>query len=71
MKPYMKAVVAGAAALCGGAAIASQDGWTQPEFWTVLGAVVAQAAAVYAVPNKDPEGEHQEDSVQPPDGPAE
>lgn len=69
MKSYMKTILAALGALCGGAAVASQDGWTQPEFWTVLGAVVVQAAAVYAVPNKDPEGAHQDESVQPPDGP--
>lgn len=54
MGPYAKAIVAALGALCGGAAIASQDGWTQPEVWTVLGAALAQAAAVWGIPNKLP-----------------
>lgn len=54
MRQYTKAIVAALGALCGGAAIASQDGWTQPEVWTVLGAVVVQAGAVWGIPNKLP-----------------
>jgi hypothetical protein len=41
---------------------------TSQEWVAVVMATLAGLAAVFAIPNRDPEGEHQDESTQPPDG---
>jgi hypothetical protein len=43
---------------------------TQAEWVTALVACVVTGGAVFAVPNKDKHGQHQDESVQPPEHPA-
>lgn len=63
---YAKAFTAAATALGTGVVTAASDGViTLTEWVVIVSGVLAAAAATYVVPNRDPEGEHQE-SVQPP-----
>lgn len=72
IKPYLKAVVAfvaPAAVTLTAAVQASSPGGevvTGGEWITAACACFITAGAVYAVPNKDPRAEHQDESVQPP-----
>ena len=74
LKPYAKAVigfVAPGAVLIGSAVTDASDGGsviTGAEWVTALVACLVTAGAVYKVPNKDPQAEHQDESVQPPTG---
>ena len=64
---YAKAIVAAATAFGASFAVAREFGITTSE-WVMIGvATVVAGAGVFAVPNKDPEGTHQDESVQPPD----
>lgn len=63
---YAKAFTAAATALGTGVVTAASDGViTLTEWVVIVSGVLAAAAATYVVPNRDPEGEHQEQSVQP------
>jgi hypothetical protein len=70
--PYWKAVVAfltpGIIAFVGALQESSPGGSqvTGVEWGGILAAMFITGGAVYTVPNKDPEGKHQEESVQPP-----
>lgn len=45
------------------------NGAVDAQEWTGVGiAVLSGLALVWAIPNKDPHGEHQDESVQPDDG---
>ena len=73
LAPYYKAIVAffapGAVAI-GTAVTESSPGGETITVAEWVGAVVAcvvTAAAVYGVPNRDPEATHQAESVQPPE----
>lgn len=71
--PYLKAVFAfitpGAVSLGYAVTEASKGGdkIVQSEWIAALIACVVTAAAVFAVPNKDPEGTHQAESTMPPE----
>ena len=41
---------------------------TEVGHWLTVASVVATAVATWAVPNRDPHGQHQSESVQPPSG---
>lgn len=64
--PYAKALTG---ALIAGLASLQQalgDGAVSAEEWTgITIATLSGLALVWAIPNKDPEGEHQDESVQP------
>ena len=70
--PYWKAVVAfitpGAATIGVAVTDASAGGSaiTGAEWVTAVVACLLTAGAVYTVPNRDPEGTHQDESTQPP-----
>lgn len=70
--PYWKALVgfvAPGAVTLGSAVLESSDGGsrvTATEWVTAAVACVVTSAAVWQVPNRDPLGDHQEQSVQPP-----
>lgn len=64
--PYAKAIVA----ILGAVVVAVMQAWPDDPGVQQWGGIVTSlltAIAVYAVPNKDPEGEHQDESVQPPE----
>ena len=71
--PYWKAVVAfvtPGAVVIGSAVLEGSDGGstiTGAEWVTAIVACVVTAGGVWAVPNRDPSGEHQDESTQPPD----
>ena len=70
--PYAKALIGALVAALGalGAALTPDaDGLvsvTPGEWVAVVSALLVGLLAVFAVPNKDPEAEHQDESVQPP-----
>lgn len=65
--PYAKALVGGGIAFAGAMAVGyADDVLTQGELWFSIGTGLGGLAGVFAVPNKDPEAEHQDESVQPP-----
>jgi hypothetical protein len=70
--PYWKAVVgfvAPGAVLIGSAVTEASDGGTAitaSEWVTAVVAMVVTSATVYGVPNRDPKGQHQHESTQPP-----
>ena len=70
--PYYKAVTALLVpflTLIGAALLETSDGGSTVMTNEWIAAVVAAllaGGAVFAVPNRDPEGEHQDESVQPP-----
>lgn len=70
--PYLKAVVGfitPGAVLIGAAVTEASDGGsriTTAEWVTALVACIVTGSAVFGAPNKDPEAEHQDESVQPP-----
>ena len=69
---YWKAItgaVTPGAIIIGSAVLDGSDGGTRittAEWVTAVVAIIITGGAVYQVPNKDPEGTHQEESVQPP-----
>lgn len=66
--PYAKALVAALVAGLTALGTALADGNVEPVEWTgVIVAFLVALGAVFAVPNKDPEGEHQDESTQPPE----
>jgi hypothetical protein len=73
--PYAKAVVGfispGVTALVAAVQDGSPGGSnvTGPEWVGIAAACILTGALVFAVPNKDPEAAHQDESVQPPDDP--
>lgn len=70
--PYAKALVGfitPGAVLIGSAVTDASDGGsriTTAEWVTAIVACVVTGGAVYRTPNKDPEAEHQDESVPPP-----
>lgn len=72
VKPYAKAIVAfvapGVAALVAAVQDASPAGSniTGPEWIGIVATCILTSGAVYAVPNRDPRGIKQAESVQPP-----
>lgn len=67
---YAKAIVAATGAATAGIGTAITDGVITGIEWIVIGlTTIGSAAAVYAWPNRDPEGVVQEQSVQPPERP--
>jgi hypothetical protein len=73
IKPYAKAIVAfitpGITALLAAVQESSPGGQTitGPEWIGIGAACILTGGAVFAVPNKDPQAQHQAESVQPPD----
>ena len=73
--PYWKAVVGfvspGVVALVAAVQDGSPGGSsiTGPEWVGIAAACILTGSAVFAVPNKDPQADHQDESVQPPDDP--
>ena len=73
--PYFKALVgfvAPGAVVIGSAVVESSPAGqtiTGGEWVTAVVACIVTGAAVYRTPNRDPEGEHQDEYVQPPDEP--
>ena len=65
--PFNKAIVAMLVAFFGaGATAAVDEKISYAEWWIIASATVTALGAVYGVPNKDPKGERQDESVQPP-----
>lgn len=68
MKAIAKSLVAGLTAAVAIAVPYASDGINTQEALIILGAFLAAQQATYWTPNTDPEGEHQQESVQPPNG---
>lgn len=65
--PYAKAVIGAVVAGLASAQQALDDGIiSAAEGVGIAGAVFAGLVLVFSIPNKDPEAEHQDESVQPP-----
>lgn len=65
--PIMKAIVGALIAGLGSLSQALDDGSVDAQEWiAVVIATLAAFGVVWAVPNKDPKAEHQDESVQPP-----
>ena len=73
IQPYLKAVVGFLAPglLILGNALVQGDPITAELALKALGTALVAGLAVYAVPNRDPNGERQDESVQPPEKPQE
>ena len=69
LAPYFKALTAALVAGASAAIPLVDDGLTASECLGVAVAFLTALSVVYAVPNKDPQAEHQDESVQPPDEP--
>lgn len=67
LAPYFKAITAALVAGASAAIPLVDDGLTVSEALGVAVAFLTALSVVYAVPNKDPEADHQDESVQPPD----
>lgn len=66
--PYLKAIVAAIVAGLGSAQQALDDNAITGSEWIGIASITLTGlAVVFAVPNKDPEAEHQDESVQPPE----
>lgn len=66
--PYAKAFVGAAVAGLGAAGTALTDGVISGQEWVAIAsATIVALGVVFGVPNKDPEGEHQDESTQPPE----
>jgi hypothetical protein len=64
--PYLKAIVGALIAGLGVLALALEDEKvTSGEWVNIAIATLTALGVVWAIPNKDPEGEHQDESVQP------
>lgn len=67
--PYGKAIMGAVIGGLGAARLAlSDDVITQAEGIDIATVVLTALLVVWAIPNKDPKGEHQDESVQPDDG---
>lgn len=67
LAPYAKAFVAALIAGASAAIPQVEDGLNASEWLTVAVAFLTALSVVFAVPNKDPEGTNQDESVQPPE----
>ena len=68
LAPYLKAITGAGLSGLGAAKLAlSDDRITSAEWIVVATAAIAGLAMVWAIPNKDPMAEHQDESVQPPE----
>jgi peptidoglycan/LPS O-acetylase OafA/YrhL len=65
IKPYSKAIVSILGALVVAVMQAFPDSPEVQQWGSIIAALVT-AVAVYAVPNRDPQGTHQAESTQPP-----
>jgi len=65
--PYFKAIVAALIAGASAAIPQIDDGLSASEALGVARAFLTALSVVFAVPNKDPEGTKQDESVQPPE----
>jgi hypothetical protein len=66
--PYLKALVGALIAGLGSLYQAYDDGTITGQEWVAVAiATVAALGIVWGVPNMDPKGTHQDESVQPPD----
>ena len=66
IKPYSKAIVS----ILGALVVAVMQAFPESaavQQWGSIVAALVTAVAVYAVPNRDPQAEHQAESVQPPE----
>ena len=71
IKPYAKAIVGAAIAGLGTLQQALDDNGVTAQEWTgVAIATLSGLALIWAIPNKDPQAEHQDESVQPPERPS-
>lgn len=69
--PYAKALVGAATAGLGALGTALTDGDVTAQEWVaVASATLVALGVVFGTPNKDPEAEHQDESVQPPQRPS-
>ena len=65
--PYAKAIIGALVAALASLQQALDDNGVSAQEWTAIAiAFLTAAVLVFAVPNKDPEAEHQSESVQPP-----
>ena len=65
--PYAKALVGAAVAGLGALGTALTDSHVSAQEWVaVASATLVALGVVFGVPNADPAGEHQDESVQPP-----
>lgn len=68
MSSYLKAITAALVAGLGSLYQALDNETVTAQEWVAVAlATLAALGAVYGVPNKDPEGRHQAESVQPPE----
>lgn len=66
--PYAKAVIGALVAGLASLQQALDDGTLSAQEWTgVAIATLSGLALIWAIPNKDPEAAHQDESVQPPE----
>jgi hypothetical protein len=69
LAPYAKAIVAAGTGFLGAYVTAVSDGVVTTSEWVFVAVTtLVSGAAVFGVPNKDPEATHQQESVQPPRG---
>lgn len=66
VKPYAKAVTAAVVAGASFAIPVVDDGLIASEILGIAVAALTAFGTVWAVPNRDPKAEHQDESVQPP-----
>jgi hypothetical protein len=67
--PYYKALVGAVISGLGALSVAVTDeSVTLSEWVGIATATIVALGGVYAIPNRDPQGVHQADSVQPPEG---
>lgn len=67
LAPYAKALIGALVAALASLQQALDDGSVSAQEWTAIAiAFLTAAVLVFAVPNKDPEAEHQAELVQPP-----
>lgn len=70
VKPYAKAVTAAVVAGASFAIPVVDDGLIASEVLGVAVAALTAFGTVWAIPNRDPKAEHQDESAQPPEAPA-
>lgn len=73
LTPYLKSVfgfITPGAVILGSAVTAASDGGstiTQAEWVTAIVACIVTGSLVFGVPNRDPDGRHQDESTMPPE----
>lgn len=68
MTTYLKAIVAALVAGLGSLYQALDNSAVTAQEWVAVAlATLAALGAVYGTPNRDPDGRHQDESVQPPE----